>query len=89
MLKMESHKIIKNPISTEKAIRLMESQNTLLFAVDLKATKTQIKEAIQDLFNVKVAKVNTYITPKGDKKAYVKLTQDHIAMDLATNLGMI
>ena len=81
--------IIRNPISTEKAIRIMESQNTMLFEVDILATKPQIKEEIIRLFKVKVEKVNTYITRKGKKRAYVKLDKESVAMDIANNLGMI
>jgi len=84
---MES--IIHNPISTEKAIRLMESENKLLFEVSLNANKPEIKKAVEELFNVKVLKVNTFISVKGKKKAYVKLSQDTPAMDIATNLGLI
>jgi len=81
--------IIKNPVSTEKAIRIMESENKLLFEVSMRANKPQIKEAVENLFKVKVLKVNTYITVKGKKKAYVKLSRDTPAMDVATNLGLI
>ncbi len=86
---MEPREIIKNPVSTEKAIRIMEAENKLLFVVDKNANKPAIKHAVEVMFNVKVAKVNTYISPKGDKKAYVTLTADFPAMDVATNLGMI
>lgn len=81
--------IIHNPISTEKAIRLMESENKLLFEVSLKASKPEVKKAVEDLFKVKVLKVNTFISNKGKKKAYVKLSDETPAMDVATNLGLI
>ncbi|MBT3303782.1 50S ribosomal protein L23 [Candidatus Woesearchaeota archaeon] len=86
---MESHDIIKNPVSTEKAIRLMEAENKLLFDVDIKATKTEVKKAVEEMFKVKVRKVNTYISRKGKKRAYVKLADENPAMDIATELGMI
>jgi len=86
---MDPREVIKNPVSTEKAIRILEAENKLLFVVDKDANKPMIKEAVEALFKVKVSKVNTYISPKGDKKAYVKLTADFPAMDVATNLGMI
>jgi len=81
--------IIHNPVSTEKAIRIMESENKLLFEVSLRATKPDIKMAVEELFKVKVLKVNTFISTKGKKKAYVKLSADTPAMDVATNLGLI
>ena len=86
---MSEFNILRNPISTEKAIRIIETQNTLLFEVSMEATKPLIKKAIQDQFKVKVEKVNTYITRKGKKRAYIKLSKDSIATDIATNLGMI
>lgn len=86
---MESHNVIRNPVSTEKAIRLMEAENKLLFDVSIKATKTDIKKAIEEMFKVKVKKVNTYISRKGQKRAYVKLANENPALDIATELGMI
>ncbi len=81
--------IIKYPIQTEKAVRLMEKDNKLTLIVDLKANKTQIKKAVEDLFEVKVVKLNTLITMDGEKKAYVKLSKDTPAIDVATKLGLM
>ena len=86
---MESHKIIKYPISTEKSIRLMESENKLIFKVDRGAKKKEIKEAIEKLFKAKVNKVNTVISTSGEKKEYVKFSPDTPAIDIATNLGLM
>ena len=86
---MEAHKIIKYPISTEKSIRLMESENKLIFKVDNNAKKAEIKKAIEEIFKAKVEKVNTLIGPDGKKKAYVKFSQDTPAIDIATNLGLM
>lgn len=86
---MEQYQIIKNPLSTEKAVRLMESENKLLFVVDKKATKPEIKQAIESMFKVKVVKVNTIITSKGQKRAYVKLSPDTPAIDVATQLRLV
>ena len=58
--------IIKEPIITEKSSTLA-SANTYVFSVDVKANKTQIKNAIEKIFNVKVANVNT-INVKPKKK---------------------
>ncbi len=84
----EAHDIIKNPLMTEKAVRLMESENKLIFIVDKKAKKPEIKKAMEEIFKVKVLKVNTLIL-KGKKKAYIKLSPDTPAIDIATQLGLM
>ena len=86
---MEAHKIIKYPLSTEKSIRLMESQNKLIFKVDKNAKKAEIKKAIEEIFKVKVEKVNTLMDTSGEKRAYVKFSLDSPAIDIATNLGLM
>ncbi len=85
---MQTHVIIKHPSSTEKAIRLMESENKLVFIVDFKAKKQEIKKAIEELFEVKVINVNTVVT-KGVKRAYVKFSADTPAIDIATKMGIM
>lgn len=59
--------IIKAPIITEKSANLAQDQNTMTFSVDVRANKTQIKQAIESIFNVKVESVNT-INVKPKKK---------------------
>ena len=86
---MDPFNIIKNPLSTEKSIRLMEAENTLVFVVQKKANKDQIKKAIEALFKVKVRRVNTLVTPEGKKRAYVKFSPDTPAVDIATQLGLM
>ena len=83
------HNIIKRVVATEKAINYIEKHNTLTFIVDRKATKHDIKYAIEKLFNVKVVKVRTLITPKGEKKAYVRLAPEYKASDIASRLGIL
>jgi len=68
---------------------LEEGYNTLVFIVDLKANKRQIKDAVKKLYDVQAAKVNTLIRPDGKKKAYVRLTADHDALDVANKIGFI
>ena len=89
MIKMDPYKIIKNPLSTEKSIRLMDSENKLIFSVDESAKKSDIKEAVEKIFKVKVVSVNTFTTMKGDKRAYVKLSPETPAIDIATEIGMM
>ena len=84
-----SSSVIKCPISTEKVVRLMESENKLAFIVDRKATKEKIKKELEKMFKIKVLKVNTLITSQGIKKAYVKLSPETPAIDIATQLGLM
>ena len=80
---------IKYPLSTEKSIRLMESENKLVFVVDRKSNKQKIKEDLEKTFKVKIKHINTLITPEGKKKAYVKFSDETPAIDLATKLGLM
>jgi large subunit ribosomal protein L23Ae len=57
--------------------------------VDLQANKRQIKAAVQDMYQIETAKVNTLIRPDGKKKAYVKLAPDYDALDVANKIGII
>jgi len=86
---MDPYKIIINPLSTEKAVRLLEMENKLVFIVRYNSKKSEIKRAIETAFKVKVLKVNTMITSKGIKKAYVKLSPETPAVDVATQLGLM
>ncbi|MFT4305010.1 MAG: 50S ribosomal protein L23 [Candidatus Woesearchaeota archaeon] len=82
--------VIKYPMTTEKSIRLLESENKLVFIVERKATKQDIKKAVETMFKVKVVDVNTLISvKKAQKKAYVKLSKETPAIDIATQLGML
>lgn len=80
--------VIKAPIITEKSSDLAQNNNTIVFSVDVRANKTQIKQAVEKIFNVKVEKVNTVnVKPKKKrvgryvgktnkvKKAIVKLCE--------------
>ncbi len=76
------------PITTEKAVKMIDIENTLSFETERRATKTEIKKEIESLFSVKVDKVRTSIT--GNRKyAFVRLNKSNLAADVATKLGMI
>ena len=60
--------IIKAPIITEKTANLNKNNNTITFSVDVKANKTQIKQAVEKIFNVKVESVNTINVPRKKKR---------------------
>ena len=83
------YNIIKYPLSTEKSIRLMEIENKLIFVVNKKATKKEIKKAIEDMFKVAVDDVNTFINSDGEKRAYVKFSAKNPAIDIATQMGLM
>jgi large subunit ribosomal protein L23 len=85
---MDPYKVIIRPLVTEKAVSLIERENKLTFIVDRRATKADIKRAVEELFNVKVEKVNTLITMRGEKKAYVKLKPEYDASEIAARLGL-
>merc|ERR1711982_168774 len=82
----DQYSIIKFPLTTESAMKKIEDNNTLVFIVDPKCNKYQIKKAIRDLYEINASKVNTLIRPTGDKKAYVKLAPDFDALDVANKI---
>ena len=86
---MDPHKIIKYPLSTEKSIRLMESENKLVFVVGEKAKKIEIKKAIEELYNVSVDNVKIFNTSKNQKRAYIRFSDKNPAIDIATQLGLM
>ena len=86
--KMDPYKIVKYPLSTEKSIRLMESQNKLIFVVEIDADKNMIKGAVEAMFKAKVESVTTYVQ-NGEKRAYVKFSNESPAIDIATQMGLM
>jgi large subunit ribosomal protein L23 len=94
-----AYQIIRRPVITEKGLGIKESQGTLVFQVASKATKTEIKEAVQTIFKVKVDSVRTANFPGKErrrgkfagyrpdwKKAYVRLRQGEKMPEYAQNL---
>lgn len=67
----------------------IEDNNTLVFIVNPRANKNQIGAAVTSLYDIKAAKINTLIRPDGTKKAYVRLTSDYDALDVANRIGII
>ena len=86
---MNPYDVILHPIITEVASRILEAENKIVFAVSLKASKEDIKRAVEELYEVKVEKVTTVVTSKGVKKAFVKLHPDYKAVDIAIKLGVL
>jgi len=81
--------VLKYPHLAEKSMNMVELENKLVFMVDRRASKPEIKEAVEKGFGVKVVSINLEITRKGQKKAYVKLGPGHMAADIASRLGMV
>ena len=94
-----SYQIIRRPVITEKGLAIKELQNTLVFQVAPKATKSEIKEAVQSIFKVKVRSVRTANFPGKErrrgkfagyrpdwKKAYVRLRSGEKMPEYAQNL---
>ncbi len=75
-------------ITTEKAVRLIELNNTLIIEIDRRDSKTQIKKDFEKMFKVEVDSINTLIK-KNKKIAYIKLNEKNPAIDIATKVGMI
>ena len=85
---MDSYDILIKPHVTEKTMNLIDFNNEITFVVNRKANKGQIKRAFEDLYEEKVARVNTHITPKGIKVAYIKLVEEEMAEEIAVKLGV-
>ena len=94
-----AYKIIRRPIITEKGLGIKELQRTLVFEVAAQATKTEVKEAVQSIFKVKVDGVRTANFPGKErrrgrfagyrpdwKKAYVRLKEGEKMPEYAQNL---
>jgi large subunit ribosomal protein L23 len=86
---MDSYEIILYPLMTEAASLMVEKENKLVFVVSLKASKADVKRAVEELYEVKVDQVNTQITHRGEKKAFVKLQPEYKATDVAIKLGIL
>ncbi|KAI9832507.1 MAG: 60S ribosomal protein L23A [Sarea resinae] len=88
--RLDQHKVIIHPLNTESAMKKIEENNTLVFIVDIKANKRQIKESLKKLYDVDTVKINTLIRPDGSKKAFARLTPDVDALDIAaTKLAIV
>ena len=86
---MDSFKTIRYPVMTEVTSRLLETENKLVFMVNKSATKLDIKMAVEELYDVVVDQVNSTITSDGEKKAFVRLSSEYKATDVAIKLGIL
>ena len=76
------------PVMTEKAVMILEAENTLVFQTNMRESKEEIKKEVEEVFNVKIEKIRTTIR-QNKKYAYIKLKGDTLAIDVATKLGLM
>jgi large subunit ribosomal protein L23 len=81
--------VLLYPSMSEKSIRLIEAENKIAFIVRQNATKAEIKRAFENAFTVKVAQITTVIDQDAHKKAFIRLSKEFLASDIATRLGII
>jgi len=86
---MDPAEVVFYPLMTESASLMVEKDNKLIFIVNLKAGKSDVKRAVEQLYEVKVDRVTMLITPQGEKKAFVKLNPEYKASDVAIKLGIL
>jgi ribosomal protein L23 len=81
--------ILKYPLATEKSVGMIEKNNVIVYIVDFRATKPEIRKEFEDTFNVKVSAVRTLNTPTNTKKAFIKLSKGYNASDVAVKLKLV
>jgi large subunit ribosomal protein L23 len=86
---VDPYDVILYPLMTEAASLMVEKENKLVFIINKKASKADVKRAVEELYEVKVEKVNLLTTPQGEKKAFVKLAPEYKAVDVAIKLGIL
>lgn len=86
---LDHHLVIQYLIITESAMKAILKNNTLVFIVDKRADKNDIKDAVRIMFQIKAEKVNTLNLPDGAKKAYVKLGPGYNAIDVAKKIRIL
>jgi len=85
----DPHKIILQPVTSDKNVMRMENENTLTFIVALHANKNQIKQVFEKMYTVDVRSVNTMVRPDGQKKAYIRLAQNCDSLKIGSKIGVI
>lgn len=69
---MRLSEVLVRPVITEKVNGQMEKQNRYTFVVDKRSNKLEIKEAVENFYNVKVEEVNTMVVPAKNKSRFTK-----------------
>lgn len=86
---MRPHEVILYPLMTERSVYMIENENKLVFIVNRRSDKHEIARAVRELYDVEVDQVRTLISPRGLKKAFVKLKERYDASDVAIRLGIL
>lgn len=77
------------PLATEKALNMIDRNNIICYIVDFRSDKIAIKKEFEETFGVKVAKVNTAMSIKNTKKAFITLKPQFKAADVARKLKLL
>jgi large subunit ribosomal protein L23 len=81
------HQVLLHPYVSEKTLNMMERENSLMFIVREDASKDQVKWAFENLYDVKVERVNVRHSRFG-KQAIIRLTKDYSAGDIGMRMGV-
>ena len=81
--------ILKHPLATEKSVGVVDRGNKITYIVDSRASKKEIKDEFERVFNVKVSSINTINMPRNTKKAFIKLAKGYNATDVALKLKLV
>ena len=80
--------ILIKPLMTEKAVKMIETENKIVFLVTRKSTKQEIKKEFESVFDSKIESINIQIR-KNQKIAFIKLKEENGAINIATKLGVM
>ncbi|KAK1422072.1 hypothetical protein QVD17_24941 [Tagetes erecta] len=86
---MDYQQVLKYPVVTEAGIQSIIKENTLVFMVDVRANKKDIRNAFENMLQIKTKKINTLINYDGTKKAYIQLPPDNQAVTIAKRLKIL
>ncbi|WOH10209.1 hypothetical protein DCAR_0729674 [Daucus carota subsp. sativus] len=86
---LDQYQVLMYPLVTESAMKNMIENNTLVFLVDVRSNKANIKDAFEMICKIRTRKVNTLTTFAGTKKAFIKLGPEYNAIDVAKKFKFI
>src|SRR2546428_10993811 len=89
MTRISTELVITYPMMSEDTVKLIETENKIVFIVHGNASKRDIWKAVEELYEDKVDNVHTLVTPEGKKKAYVRLNPETKASELVVKLGIL
>lgn len=87
--KLDQYSVLINPVQSDKCLYNLENRNTIVYQVDPRANKTQIKQAFLQLHKLPVRKVNTVNRIGCGKRAYIRLENDKDALNVASKIGLL